>query len=82
MRFSTLELLFKEENMQIKPALIFALSLLVAFFSMYKIYVKAITSHDSSALLMFDYSFWLWTILAWISAFLFIKSYLVLKENI
>lgn len=79
--------------MQAKPALIFIFSIITACLSIYRIFVKAIGSSKSadnlinnshllsSQILLLDYSFWMWTILAWISVYLLIKNYLILNTH-
>jgi len=81
--------------MSVKPIFIIFFSLLTAIYSIIHIYQLAVPSSqyaekimmenaitDSTSLLIFNFSFWFWTILAWISAYLLIRSYLFLTSGI
>lgn len=64
--------------MPVKSVFTIILSAIVVCLSVYNLFSLAITG--SSAFLMLDYYFWLWTMLAWVSMYLIIKNYLVLAD--
>lgn len=76
-----------------RPILIIIVSLITAIYAVINIYRIAIYSihhaesmlkHqivDSTPFLILNPVFWFWTVLAWLSAYLLIKNYLVIHEH-
>jgi hypothetical protein len=64
------------------------MSIFSGCYSIYQIFLKVvqaakppedITSVTTSFLIL-DYSFWMWSVLAWVSAYLLIKNFIILRE--
>lgn len=78
--------------MPVKSALVFIVSVLTACFSVYHIFAVSLGSarssarfmndaiSESSGILLLDPMFWFWVVLAWVSAYLLIKNYIILSE--
>ncbi len=70
--------------MQGKYVLIFAVSGIIACLAIYQIFLCAIINSEisaSSGFLFFNYRFWFWTAVAWVSAYSIIKNYLGMRRD-
>lgn len=69
--------------MPARSIFLFFISMLAACFAVYHIFAIAlrVTPSTGQGGLLLNASFWFWVLLAWVSAYLLIRNYIILSES-